>query len=173
MISMRVDPSTVPGWGIDADPENDPTYPMRRIAEQTRGSDWPRPPLQQPTVEILESIEHIRLPAVLGTSTPPSGASGAIRRYAFRRSESDWWHWLLLMGADRINVVEGVLQDLRHGTVPNIPGEMGIASAWRHNKVGLANKAVVFGLLAATIAVAATVRQTRAGDQVVLVEHAK
>jgi hypothetical protein len=173
MTDMRVDPSTVPGWGIDIDPENDPTYPMRRIEDQTRGNNWDRPAVQQPTVEILESIEHIRQPAVIGTSTPPTWASGAIRRYAFQHSESDWWHWLLLMGADRINVVEGVLQDLGRGKVPNIPGEMGIRSAWQHNKVGLANKAVVFGLLAATIAVAVTVKQARAGNQPTLVDRAK
>ena len=69
--NLRVDPSTVPGWGVDIDPENDPTYPMRRIADQTWGSNWDRPALQQPSVEILESIEHIRLPALLGTSTAP------------------------------------------------------------------------------------------------------
>ena len=168
MTDMRVDPSTVPGWGIDIDPENDPTYPMRRIEDQTRGNNWDRPAMQQPTVEILESIEHVRLPAVLGTSTPPSGVSGAIRRFAFRRSESDWWHWLLLMGADRINVAEGVLQDFGRGKVPNIPGEMGARAAWRHDKIGLANKAVVFGLLAGTIAVAVTIRQARTSDQAVL-----
>jgi hypothetical protein len=173
MTDMRVDPSTVPGWGIDIDPENDPTYPMRRIEDQIRGSNWDRPPLQKPTVEILESIEHIRLPAVLGTSTPPGGASGAIRRYAFRRSESDWLHWLLLMGADRINVVEGLIEDLGQGKVPNIPGEMGIRSAWRHNKVGLANKAVAFGLLAATIAVAVTVKQARADNRAILIDAAE
>jgi hypothetical protein len=84
---------------------------------------------------------------VIGTSTPPSGLSGMIRRYAFRRSESDWWHWLLLMGADRINVVEGVVEDLGQGKVPNIPAEMGARAEWQHNKKGLATKvAVVAGL---------------------------
>ena len=77
------------------------------------------------------------------------------------------------MGADRINVAEGVLQDLGRGKVPNIPGEMGIRSAWRHNKAGLADKAVVFGLLAATIAIAATVREARAGNQATLAERAE
>jgi hypothetical protein len=94
-------------------------------------------------VEILQSIEHNRQPAVVGTSTPPSGLSGVIRRIAFRRSESDWLHWLMLMGADRINVVEGVVADLADGRVPNIAAEMGIAAEWQHNKVGLAKKAGV------------------------------
>jgi hypothetical protein len=29
MRANAVDTSTIPGWGVDADPENDPTYPIR------------------------------------------------------------------------------------------------------------------------------------------------
>lgn len=142
MVNALVDTSTVPGWGVDADPKNDPAYPMRHTEETaTRGLDWQRPEQQKPDVEILQSIEHNRLPAVVGTSTPPSGLSGAIRRYAFRRSESDWWHWLLLMGADRINVVEGLVSDLSRGKLPNVPAEMGARAEWRHNKAGFMLKA--------------------------------
>lgn len=141
MTKALVDPSAIPGWGIDADPQNNPTYPMRHVENQeSRGLTWDRPAQQQTDVEILQSVEHNRRPAVVGTSTPPSGLSGLIRRIAFRRSESDWWHWLMLMGADRINVVEGVVADLAHGKVPNIPSEMGIGAEWRHNKKGLATK---------------------------------
>lgn len=131
----------IPGWGIDANPDNDPTYPYRDTSRDpglTR--KWERPPVQQPEVEILQSIEHIRQPAVIGTSTPPSGLSGVIRRQAFRWSESNLLHWMLLMGADRINMVEGILQDLGRGKVPNIPAEMGIRAEWKHNKRGLAKK---------------------------------
>ncbi|MEG3085669.1 hypothetical protein U1707_18675 [Sphingomonas sp. PB2P12] len=144
MNTALTDTSAIPGWGVDADPRNDPTYPMRHIDDQaTRGLTWPRPDQQAPDIEILMSIEHNRLPAVVGTSTPPSGLSGAIRRYAFRRSESDWLHWLLLMGADRVGVVEGVVEDLAVGHVPNIPAEMGIRAEWQHNKKGLAKKVAV------------------------------
>jgi hypothetical protein len=141
MNNALVDTSTIPGWGVDADPENDPTYPMRHTEDQkSRGLHWDRPTQQQPDVEILSSIEHKRLPAVLGTSTPPSGLSGMIRRAAFAKSESNWLHWLMLMGADRINVVEGVIEDLARGKLPNIPAEMGMASEWKHNKKGFALK---------------------------------
>jgi hypothetical protein len=145
---LLVDTAAVPGWGVDADTRNDPTFPIRHREDlETRGLTWERPTQQDPDVEILTSIEHNRLPAVIGTSTPPSGLSGMIRRYAFRRSESDWWHWLLLMGADWINVVEGVIEDLSHGKVPNVPAEMGARAEWAHNKKGLATKvAVVTGL---------------------------
>ena len=150
----RVDPTSVFGWGVDADPNNDPTYPYRnRSADEGLTRDWQRPAQQASDVEILLSIEHVRTPAVFGTSTPASGISGLLRRLAFRWSESNWLHWLLLMGADRINVVEGVVEDLGRGKLPNIPAEMGARSEWKHNKKGFAIKtALVVGAAAALVA---------------------
>ena len=155
MSNALVDTSSIPGWGVDADPENDPTYPMRHTNDQqSRGLNWVRPVQQKPHVEILCSIEHKRLPSVVGTSTPPSGVSGMIRRWAFQRSESDWWHWLMLMGADRINVIEGVLHDVAEGRVPNVPAEMGFNAEWQHNKQGFAKKiGVTLVIFAVTLAV--------------------
>jgi len=151
-ITTTTDTSKIVGWGIDANRDNDPTFPMRdRSAEDRTGADWQSPPAQQPEVEVLQSVEYNRRPAVVGTSTPPSGLSGVIRRVAFRFSESDWTHWLLLLGADRINVVEGVLQDLGRGKIPNVPGEMGIRSELRHNKAGFAKKVAVAAVVGALI----------------------
>jgi hypothetical protein len=149
MTNALVDTSKIPGWGVDADPENDPTYPLRDRSQDDRSSKWARPPLQDDSdIEILTSIEHKQLPAVFGTSSPPSGLSGMIRRGAFTYSESHWLHWLMLMGADRINVVEGVVQDLARLKVPNIPAEMGVKSEWKHNKKGLATKIAVTAAVA-------------------------
>ena len=157
-----VDTATIPGWGVDADPRNDPTYPMRdQTQDHGLTRHWDRPPVQHPDVEILQSIEHVRQPAVVGTSTPPSGISGALRRAAFRWSESNWIHWLMLMGADRINVVEGVVEDLAHARVPNIPGEMGIRSELQFNTRGFAKKAAVVAALSA-VAVGLAVRRRNA-----------
>lgn len=154
-----VDTSTILGWGVDADPRNDPTYPMRdQTQDHGLSRHWDRPPVQQPDVEILQSIEHVRQPAVVGTSTPPSGVSGMLRRTAFRWSESNWIHWLMLMGADRINVVEGVIDDLAHARVPNIPGEMGIRSELQFNKRGFAKKAAVVTAMSA-VAIGLIVRR--------------
>ena len=146
MQKQTIDPLTIQGWGIDADPENDPTYPMRDIsADDKVGMSWHRPPQQEETVEVLQSIERNNLPAVFGTSTPPRGVSGMLRRQAFKYSESEWAHWLMLMVADRVNVVEGLLQDLGEGRVPNIPGEMGLRSELAHNRAGLIKKVAVAG----------------------------
>ena len=84
-----IDPTTVNGWGIDADPDNDPTWPMRdRSKDDGPGMNWTRPPVQSPGVEILQSVEHQRQPAAVGTSTPPSGPSGVIRRQAFASAKA-------------------------------------------------------------------------------------
>jgi hypothetical protein len=157
---QAIDPATVNGWGVDADERNDPTYPCR-VRGDDPGPDkaWVRPTQQRPDVEVLRSIEHNRMPSVVGTSTPPKGVSGAIRRAAFRYSESDWTHWLMLLGADRVNVVEGILDDLGHGTIPNIPAEMGIRSAWRHDRKALVTKTVISVALAALAVTALRARQ--------------
>ena len=68
-----------------------------------------------------------------------------LRRQAFRYSESKWAHWLMLMVADRVNVVEGVVQDIRQGRVPNIAAEMGLRSELAHNRVGLIKKVAIAG----------------------------
>ena len=142
-----VDTSSIIGWGVDADPKNDPTYSYRDRSADDHSGGWTRPTQQQPQVEILQSIEHKQLPAVFGTSSPPRYVSGVMRRAAFRWSESNWAHWMLLMGADRVNMVEGLVEDLVRGRIPNIPKEMGMPAEWRHNKTGLAKKVGVAALI--------------------------
>ena len=158
----RIEPATVPGWGVDADPANNPTYPYRDRSKDDHSGTWQRPTRQVTHTEILQSIEHKQRPAVVGTSTPPSGLSGAVRRRAFRKSESNLLHWMLLLGADRLNVVEGVVKDLGQARVPNIPREMGMRAAWRHNKHGVVLKTVVtIGLMAIAGAALARSRRSR------------
>jgi len=146
----RIDPTTVVGWGVDADPENDPTWPMRdRSKDDGPGMNWARPPVQDPDVEILQSVEHKRRPAAIGTSTPPAGVSGALRRQAFRFSESQWGHWLLLILADRVNTVEGLFQDVRRGRMPNPLVEMGVVPQSRSREAALGTAAVAGFAIAA------------------------
>jgi hypothetical protein len=150
----------IPGWGMDADPRNNPTYPIKHY----NGADYERlnyeKPEQQPiTVEILQSIERPGLSRVFGTSTPPQGLSGAIRRYAFRYSESTYAHWVPLVMADRIGVVEGIIDDLKLGIVPNIFAEKGWNAEWKYNRKGLI-KNVAAGL-ALTTALFLLLRKTK------------
>ena len=155
-----IDPSQVKGWGIDADPENDPTYPMKvRNNGEHAGYSWERPPQQRMSVEILHSNERPNFSATFGTSTPPAGLSGMLRREAFNFSENSYGHWLPLMLADRIGVVEGIVDDLAHGHVPNIFGELGWKAEWEHNRANLITKIAIGAVV--TGAVVAFLRSQR------------
>jgi hypothetical protein len=134
------------GWGIDADEENEPTYPMKKYTgDDHRRLAYDRPPLQP--VEVLKSTERPNITAVYGTSTPPTGISGSIRRYAFQFSEGEWGHWLSLLLADRVNVVEGIVDDFKKGIVPNIFAEKGWKAEWKHNPQGLITKVAVTAVI--------------------------
>src|SRR5688500_13847350 len=144
METKAQDFSHIIGWGIDADPKNDPTYPMKhRTDDEQRGYSWERPPQQPIDIEVLHSNERPNVSAVFGTSSPPSGLSGMIRRFAFRYSESSYGHWLPLLLADRVNVVEGVLEDLKRSQTPNIFEEPGWKVEWEHNRENVVWRVVV------------------------------
>jgi len=155
MAATNKEYERIKGWGVDADPGNDPTYPMKKRMPEVdhAGYSWPRPDQQPIDVEVLHSNERPNVTAVFGTSTPPSGLSGMLRRFAFRYSESSYGHWLPLMLADRIGVVEGLLGDLRSGRVPNIFAELGWRAEWRHNRRDLLLRNLLrAGLVAGAVA---------------------
>ena len=146
---------------MDADPENDPTYPMKHW----NGADheryhYERAPQQPERVKILRSIERPTITRVFGTSTPPSGLSGAIREYAFKYSEATAAHWMGLILADRVNVVEGIIDDLRRGTIPNFVDEFGWRAEWEYNRKNFVRKIVVKAMVV-TLAIALLARRKR------------
>ena len=144
MENLNNDYTHIKGWGIDADPKNEPTYPMKKYTgDDHKRLNWDRPPLQPVNIEVLHSTERPNITAVFGTSTPPSGLSGAIRRYAFQFSENQYMHWLPLLLADRVNVVEGIVDDLKRGHIPNIFAERGMIAELKHNPKGLAKRILV------------------------------
>ena len=105
--------SHIPGWGSDLPRENRPAVPIERTPPRL-DVPWSEPPPQQPlTVEILRSVERPNYSRTFGTRLPPRGLSGALRRSAFHYSENDLRHWLTLVAADRVNVVEGLCEDAK------------------------------------------------------------
>lgn len=135
----------IPGWGMDADPENEPTYPMKNYTGDDHNRiEYERAEQQPVEVELLMSNERPAVTRVFGTSVPPSGLSGVIRRYAFKHSEDRYRHWIPLILADRINVVEGVLEDIGRGYFPNIAAERGWKVEWKHDPKGMAIKVAAF-----------------------------
>lgn len=133
----------IPGWGADLDHANRPGYPMERKPARLEGVHWREPAQQPQTVEVLHSIERPSITPVFGTTLPPSGLSGRLRRLAFSYSESDLRHWLLLLLADRINMVEGLGEDLKSGHIPNVFAEMGGKAEFRYNRAAAVQKVVI------------------------------
>jgi hypothetical protein len=142
MKTKNFDYKDIPGWGMDADPENEPTYPMKNYTGDDHNRiNYERAEQQPVEVELLMSNERPSVTRVFGTSVPPSGLSGIIRRYAFKHSEDRYRHWIPLILADRINVVEGLVEDISRGYFPNIASERGWKAEWKHNPKGMAMKA--------------------------------
>lgn len=154
--------SHIKGWGVDANPQNEPTYPMKKYTGDDHNRlNYEKAAQQESDVEILHSNERPSVSAVFGTSTPPSGVSGAIRRYAFKHSESSYGHWLPLLLADRINVWEGFLKDLRRGHIPNVFTELGGKAEWKYNRKGLVKKVIVGAVITTAVIVLLSGKRSR------------
>jgi hypothetical protein len=137
----------IPGWGMDADPENEPTYPMKEYTGDDHNRiNYERSEQQPQSVEILMSNERPAITRVFGTSVPPTGLSGMIRRYAFQHSEDRYRHWIPLILADRVNMIEGLIEDIKGGQFPNIIKERGWAMEWKYNRSGVIKKAATVTL---------------------------
>jgi hypothetical protein len=149
----RPNHENIAGWGMDADPENEPTYPIKHYTgDDHKRLNWERPPLQPVTVEVLHSNERPNVSAVFGTVAPPKGLSGSIRRFAFKYSENSYLHWLPLLLADRVNVVEGYIEDISRGYIPNVFAERGWKAFWQHDPKQLAKKVAIMLTVGAGIA---------------------
>jgi hypothetical protein len=143
----------IPGWGSDLDHKNRPAIPMERTPPRFIHVPAGQPVQQAQTVEVFCSPERPGITPIFGTAQPPKWVSGAIRRLAYKLPENDLRHWLMLIAADRVNMVEGIVDDLRHGHVPNVLGEMGIRSELRYNPAGLVRKALITGAVVGGIMV--------------------
>jgi hypothetical protein len=125
----------IPGWGVDLDWRDRPAVPMEDFDPGATSAHW-RFPERQPEKWPREmSPEHGVLPPVFGTACPPRGISGAIRRYAYTLSEGRSSHWLLLMLADRIDVLESSAEAVMEGRPDNPLSETGIIAELKRHPV--------------------------------------
>jgi hypothetical protein len=118
----------IPGWGVDLDPKDRPAVPKENFNPAATGAHWDYPERQVAHVPREKSPEHQFLTPVFGTACPPKGLSGALRRYAYRYSEGRARHWLLLMLADRVDVLESAIGDALRGRPDNFIAEYGVRS---------------------------------------------
>lgn len=141
----------IPGWGADLDRANRPAVPMERTPPRFIHVPEGQPVQQAQTVEVFCSPERPGITPIFGTAEPPKWLSGAIRRLAYKLPENDLRHWLMLIAADRVNMVEGIVEDLAQGHVPNVLAEMGVRAELRHNPAGLVRKALLATAVVGTI----------------------
>ncbi|PWR10773.1 hypothetical protein DKT68_07815 [Micromonospora acroterricola] len=124
----------IPGWGVDLDPEDRPSVPKERFDPNLNGAHWEFPERQPEKWPREMSIEHKFLTPVFGTSCPPKGLSGVIRRYSYRTySEGRAAHWLLLLAADRVDAVESTLRSFASRHPDNPITETGVLSEFTHH----------------------------------------
>jgi len=124
----------IPGWGSDLDPKNRPAVPREVFDPHPYGAVWDYPDRQQEKWPRERSIEHEQLTPVFGTSCPPRGLSGAIRKFSYRRySEGRAAHWLLLIAADRVDSVESRIRSLASRHPDNPITETGVLAEFRHH----------------------------------------
>ena len=132
-MKTPIDRSTILGWGADLDRAHRPAVPMERMPPRLDNPPLGPPTQQMQYVEVLHSIERPGITPVFGSTLPPRGLSGWMRRRAFRRSESDIRHWMMLLAADRINVVEAMFRDVRKSRATQaiaVVGLVGVGLMW-------------------------------------------
>jgi hypothetical protein len=126
----------IPGWGVDLDPKDRPSVPREQIDPDRSGAHWDFPERQPESWPRERSIEHKFLPPVFGTSCPPRGLSGVLRKYAYARfSEARAAHWLILIAADRVDSLETQLQSLATLRPDNPLTETGVLSEVRRHGI--------------------------------------
>jgi hypothetical protein len=126
----------IPGWGADLDPKNRPSVPKERFDPSLTGAHWDFPERQPEMWPRERSIEHQFLTPVFGTSCPPRGISGKLRRYSYRKySEGRAAHWLLLLAADRVDTMENTLRSFTTLHPDNPLAETGIRSEFSHHGI--------------------------------------
>jgi hypothetical protein len=124
----------IPGWGVDLDPKDRPSVPREALDPGLGGAHWEFPDRQPEKWPRERSNEHKFLTPVFGTSCPPKGVSGTMRKYAYRRfSEGRAAHWILLVAADRVDSAGSHLRSFATLRPDNPVTETGVLSEFsRH-----------------------------------------
>jgi hypothetical protein len=126
----------IPGWGADLDPKDRPAVPREQFDPGRSGAHWDFPERQEEKWPRERSIEHAFLTPVFGTSCPPKGLSGVLRKYAYRTfSEARAAHWLILIAADRVDSIESNLRSFATLRPDNPITETGVLSEFRRHGI--------------------------------------
>ena len=104
---QRIEHGNEPVHGSDLPGAERPGVPMETQPRSlTPTVHWTDPERQPPDRRVTKRRELQQLTPVFSTALPPRGLSGALRRAAYRIPETRAQHFLTLMLADRIDVLE-------------------------------------------------------------------
>jgi len=118
--SGRNEHKDIHGWGADLSPKDRPGIPREANQQNVLSAEWAEIPKQKRMVKVYKTLERSEITPVFGSTCPPSGLSGKMRDAAFLYSEDKIRHWMLLLFADRVNMVEGWFDDIAKGKMPMI-----------------------------------------------------
>lgn len=121
------DVRAMPYWGADLPPENRPGIPMEREPRPIEGAHWTTPEKQKASVRVLKRPLLDELTPVFGTAQPPRGVSGLLRTAAYRIPSHRAGHWLILIFADRVDVMESTFRRLLPFALPLAMVGMGLS----------------------------------------------
>lgn len=112
--------SHIVGWGADLNAADRPGVPRELNRENVLSPHHHRPIASKQPADgsVNLTIERSSMTPVFGSSVAPRPLSTPIRKFAFRFSEDKLRHWLLLMLADRVNMMEGWAEDIGQGKKP-------------------------------------------------------
>ena len=126
----------IPGWGVDLDPDDRPSVPREWRDPSPTGAHWDFPDRQPEKWPRERSNEHKFLTPVFGTSCPPKGLAGRMRKYAYARfSEGRAAHWLILVVADRVDSVGSHLRSFLTLRPDNPITQTGVLSEFSHHGI--------------------------------------
>jgi hypothetical protein len=107
MDTTSGDNGRILGAAIDAPASRRPGVPMEAEPRHRIGAaHWTSPERQPDPGNILKRKGLDDLTPVFGTTLPPRGISGAMRRAAYEIPEHHSSHWLVLLLADRVDAIE-------------------------------------------------------------------
>jgi hypothetical protein len=115
-----VSAGVIPGSGIDEPASRRPGVPMERWPSPAGHAHWDEPDRQDDPGHVLRRKGLARLTPVFGSTLPPRGISGMMRRAAYDIPEHHTSHWLVLLLADRVDALEYRLKRISPFAIPAV-----------------------------------------------------
>lgn len=92
--------------GADVDPRERPGVPMETAPHPLTPTAPQQVERQRPRHGIVHRKDLRQMTPVFGTAQPLHGVSGLVRRLAYNVRETRARHWMMLIFADRVDVLE-------------------------------------------------------------------